>query len=322
MLDTAADLCGADATTLPSDQALQLQRALSSGLDDAWQRELWPFLIRREPRYLRDLYSSATTYAAGAEVYSPALKKHYLALRATTGDALTSLAYWAEAKTSYSADDYAAATAYVAGDQVYYAATDTCYQAHTAGTGNLPTDTAYWGELVPFVPYVAFEQTGETAIGDVIGITDKDPGVYTATDKIPYVITHLGVQLLETWGKVWIEFRLRPPQLTGAAYSSTTAYAVGDQVYFTTTGHLYTCLAITTAGESPASAAAKWSVVEIPLELKEYVSHWAYCRWLTIDGQGDKAAAAERHKTTILARLADRWFRQQGQVRRTQVLTR
>lgn len=320
ILDAAADMCGLVATEIDTQDSAILRRAISRSLEVAWKMEKWPDLLRCEERYLRDLYAAATAYAAKAEVYYPAEEKHYHALRASTGNLPTNKAYWAESGTSYSADDYSATKAYVAGDKVYYPDADKFYQCHTASTNNLPTNTSFWGELVPFVPYVAFEQTGKTKIGTVFGVWDRNPRVFTNADDVPFELSDVGVQMLEAVNKVWIEFRSRPPVLKGDVWSSTATYTVGQQVYFGS--NFYDCATNTSAGESPTTAAAKWTLVEIPHVFKQFLAQAGFAGWLLSDGQNDKVRAELKTAESLLAMAADELFRQSGQVRRMTVLTR
>ena len=221
-----------------------MKRAVSEALLDVWQAGWWPDLMRIEERALRPVYAAATAYTATTEVYYPPTGLYYQALRSTTGNApatkvggtwTTNDAYWAVCAFGYEdAEDYDAATDYAVGDQAYYPDTDTVYQMHTnAAAGTAPTTTANWGALTPFLPTLAKVQTGQTTIGDVRAYWLEDPRKYPGARRIEPQGSDTGdnTLLLPWWsgGRVWVEFRLRPPQFTGAAYDATVAYTAADE---------------------------------------------------------------------------------------------
>ena len=64
------------------------------------------------------------------------------------------------------------------------------------------------------------------------------------------------------------------PRLSGSAYSATTAYTVGQQIYYSSTtlpGNFYDCAVTTTAGQSPDTTAASWTLVELPRMFEDYL---------------------------------------------------
>jgi hypothetical protein len=62
-----------------------------------------------------------------------------------------------------------------------------------------------------------------------------------------------------------------------------------DQCYFN--GNFYQCAQATSAGESPASAPAKWCMVAIPDRWRWVLARLTYANLLELDGQKDKANA-------------------------------
>jgi len=116
---------------------------------------------------------------------------------------------------------------------------------------------------------------------------------------------------------------VRRSNLTGAVHSATATYAVGQQVYFTTTagvGNFYDCATATSAGESPVSAAAKWTVVEIPYIFGQDLIWSAYADLLDADGQTDKARSARAAARDYYEMEADKLFRQQRQTQPLRVV--
>ncbi len=296
------------------------------------QEFYFPELQRIEKRTFRADYSAATAYTNdGTIVYFVQEEQYYQALKATTGNPPTDAAgvvddsRWAVAETSYGGEDYAATTTYAAGDRVFYPTTGLYYACHTASTGNAPTNTSYWGVLTVFDRYVDYEQSGQTVIGEVLEVWDGHPYRSYAAEPVDYVLSENGVQIVKNCPYVWVQFRLRMDSLTGDAWDSATVYTAGQQVYYRTSstrGNFYNCVTTTSAGESPVSAAAKWSVVELPLVLKGYLVSALHAEWLIGDGQVDKGFAELARAKARLAEQVELLAAQQQQRQRTLVETR
>jgi hypothetical protein len=318
--------CGLDPDLLNATEFAQLRDLISARIKRAYRQERWPDLNRVEKRYFRDLWDSGTSYTASTatsavEVYYAASGLYYQCLAANTNQAPATLSgseyetnttYWAESSTSYSADNYDASTAYSRGDSVYYPTTDRYYQLHAASsTGNVPTDTTKWGVLTDFDRYIAFAQTGKTAIGDALHVYNLNPRTSNRAQELSSSLSENGVQVHSAVSSCWLEYRLRYPVLLGGTFSTTATYAVGDQVYFssaTTKGNFYDCATATSAGESPDSAAAKWTKVQLPLDMAAYL----------YTGATRELAIAE----TLLGDDQMHLVGQQGQTQPARVLTR
>ena len=182
-------------------------------------------------------------------------------------------------------------------------------------------DPLAWGLLTPFNRYVAYEQPGLTAIGEYFRAFDKDPRLTTMLRQFPFWLSQDGAQFgvnARPW--VWLYFRQRRPDLTGDAWDGTAVYTSGQQVYFAASaggaGNFYTSNQATAAGESPASAPAKWDVVVLPYFLRGYLIAAGFSDWLTQDGQTEKAAANEALAVGYLEQEVDKLQRQQQQVGR------
>lgn len=338
ILQQAAQLCGLSysrtvgASGLSADEEAQLRVSLNNELQALWPLAKWPWLVRCEERTYRAAWDSATAYTAGTIVFFPQEEQYYQALRASTGEepadssGTLNSAYWAVAVITPAGADYSATTAYSPGDAVYYPVTDTYYQCHTASTGNVPTNTSYWGALVPFETYVSLTQTGETAIGEVLDVWDLSPRRTTQARRVRWELNENGILCVDGPARVWVEFKIPVPSIVGEVYSASATYAVGDQVQFeTNTGNVafldfYNCVTATSAGESPTSAAAKWSRVEIPDEFKGHLA--ARCAVLFSVGENDaRFAVAQAEAMRAWDALVDRLYRSQHQVPRTVVET-
>ena len=230
----------------------------------------------------------------------------------------TCLGWWHPCQASYSGTTWTLATAFVPGDVVYYAVNDTYYACHTASTGNLPTDTAYFGALTVFDKYVGYAQTGFTAIGDVRDVYTKNPLVNKTYATSNWTLSQNGVQVPNGPNVVWLEYRTRFAPLVGSDWASGSAYAVGDQVLFTSGSvkNFYTCAVVTTAGQSPTTHPASWTILEIPYLFQPYMVHGAFADVLRMDGQMDKAAQQERLAEQYLEIEAAKLFNLQPQQQR------
>ena len=304
---------------------------LDLALGEAWQSEWWPFLMRGEYRYFRDLWAVGTTYNKGDEVYDAATQQYFQCLRDSVlgagqsptdsnGDERSD--YWALCKTSYAGSNWVSGTSYAVGDIIYYPVDDTYYQCHTAHTssGTLVPDATganeRWGALEPFQRYVDFAQTGQTVIGDVFDVKDRDPRVNHLWNSLAKETLEDRVYVQENVKRVFVQFRERRPKLTGAEYDSASAYAVGAQVYFTTAagvGNFYTCVATASAGDTPETDPDKWEVVELPEPFEGFLIWSAYAKLLTADGEDDRRRAALAMAEGYLVLETDRKYRQAGE---------
>lgn len=239
--------------------------------------------------------------------------------------------YWAVCKESYGAETYDRDVAGEVGDQVYYPPTDRSYQCITdAAAGLLPTNTTYFAPLTDFDRYIAYEQSGETKIGDVVGVYSKSPVKWRNAEKVDYYLSPNGIQVLDDYDTVWVEFKAKVPVLIGDAFDSDATYTANlEQAYYrsssapaTYPGNMYDCIVTTTAGQSPETTAASWSVVNIPRLFQRYLERGAYADYLVADGQAEKAKMEDAAAKEELSNLAYRVCATQRQTRRNIVLTR
>jgi hypothetical protein len=329
VLASLAGLLGDTLEELGAEEFAKLQVFLRTRLHDVWHREAWPELILTEKRFFRADWSAEVTYNQGDEVYYPATQKYYLCL----ADSQTAVApadgngvksnFWAESATSYSGAAWVTNTAYAAGARVLYAVTGEYYECHTAHTssGTLTPDAiganARWGLLVPFVCYVAFDQTGQTEIGLPLAVYARDPRVNRNEKELEWQLIDLG---LAVWSGtfVWVRFLEVPSSLHGEVWDAAATYAEDEQVYFQVgqIGNIYKCLAATAAGESPATTAVKWQVVPIPERFDTYLIKAAYADWLRMDGQAEKANVQENAGEMAIQIQIDKIMGVQGQVPR------
>jgi len=327
VLQKAAEATGRIFTDLSVQEAGLFKGYVNTRLKEMWEAWNWPDLMLSEERKFRADWSGATTYAAGAEVYYLPAKKYYQSLRAAntnnapaTGTPLVeNSAWWAECATSYSGQEYDSAASYAVGAKVLYPATGRYYQAHTASAGGfVPTNTARWGILTPFNRYIAFEQTGQTKLGDVLEVYDRDPEIFEGALPLTWREGNLGIHVFDPVPTCWPRWRKFLPFLKGTAFSATVAYAVGDQVYYQVTSasgivtaDFYECITATNVGDLPSTD--KWVKVEIPFIFGEWLIHASAADMLSKDGKDDWAKDEMALAMTMKLHELDKQERQKGQ---------
>lgn len=171
--------------------------------------------------------------------------------------------------------------------------------------------------------------------GEVLTCYDRSPLASTRAMQLSFRLTDDGttqkLTFLSDPSTVWCEYRIKRPELNGDLFSTSVAYAVGSQCYFDSGsntgsytpvagkphyGNFYTCLTATTAGQSPSTHPAKWSLITIPYLFAGYAARGAYADWLRSELQIEAAQVAEAESEKVLADTVDIVIRQQGQVNR------
>lgn len=174
---------------------------------------------------------------------------------------------------------------------------------------------------------ISYEQSTFNEIDVVMDVYSSTPTGPAAPRRIGWFLTPDGIQLTSTTTSniVYVWFRKRVPRYSGATLSTSSAYAVGDKVYYTTTagaGNYYVCAATATAGQTPATHAAKWTIQDIPYTFFEYAIQASFADWLRSDGQ--RTAAAQEQTLTaqsLFDDALDRVERQQRTIAPTLFLT-
>lgn len=315
VLQLVSEMAGITYADLPTETALRLRGHISRRFRSAWECDYWPELTRTQERRYRADYYGGTTYSAptattSTEVFYPATLAYYQVLRASTGNVpatfssgayTTNTAYWYAAQSSYSGNDWANGTAYTVGTVVRYQNDNRFYACHTAHTA-AGFDTTKFGILTPFDKYIAYEQSGQTALGEVRDVYSRDPKVNRNFAAANWTLSSNGLQVPDGPAIVWVEFRLRFAPLVGSDWASGTSYAVNDQVLYNSSGSIknfYTCIQATSS-VAPSNT-AYWTIVEIPYLFQPYLVMGAYADYLRMDGQNDKAGVQDRLADEYLA---------------------
>lgn len=222
---------------------------------------------------------------------------------------------WCTIEERFYRADYSALTAYSVGDQVYYPTTDAYYECIATSTGNAPTNTTYWEEASSDLDrYIDYDQTGETAIGEVFAVYQDNPFTTRSPVPVNYALSDNGIQIdMDAPTSVFVKFRKRPPVFTSTAWNSATSYAVGDLVYYSTTGECYISIQAG-SNKNPSSQASYWTKVDFPYFLQNFVKIAAYAAALKEDGQQEKAVAEMRNAEDKLMNEFDKIWMQQQQV--------
>lgn len=293
-----------------------------------WNRFFWPEWLVTEKRYFRAFYDAAATYSAGAEVYYPTTCKYYLCLASTTGlapaatDGTTNYTKWVDAPPDLTADYWVTGHAYALGDKIYNRVDDTYYSCISAHTSSTAPPNGNWGALQVFVRSISLTQAGKTVIDTVKKIYNRDPRVDVSAWPHNFDLREEGVIIPTCVSpSVWVQFRRAAPSWAGDIFSAGVVYTADTQVYWTD-GDFYKCQATTTAGQSPATTAAKWQRLDFPVVLSHAVAQAAYAEKLEDDGQQDKSVGALQKAEGLLRRQFDIVERQQGQAGQLNVMGR
>ena len=204
---------------------------------------------------------------------------------------------------------------YATNDIVYHGGS--YYQANAAtSSGEVPGVSAKWDLITEFHHFIGYEQPGQTKIGQVYRVLNKDPRIEHNWTETDFRLTSDGVSLIEGPDLPYIEFRDRAPELTGSDWSGSATYAVGDQVYYN--GDFWNALTVrddSTAAPT-SSDTTNWEKQNIPYIFKSWLEKAAASDMLLLDEKPDLAAAQQQMAKEALDIEAIKLYRQQGQTNR------
>ena len=201
-------------------------------------------------------------------------------------------------------------------------------------------ETEYWPELLR-CPDAGLTVTTADSIssiayptdaGEILEVYNKHPRKTTLHSSVDFVLyddgtdsdTNSGktITVFTTTSPLYVEYRIARPELKGdSGYSATTDYVDGTQIYYPTTGHFYTRKANTAneVGVAP-TVTDDWDKALIPKIFESYLIRGIYADYLRANGQAEIAATEDRNAEGTIVMEADKVYRQQGQVRRLNVL--
>jgi hypothetical protein len=181
-----------------------------------------------------------------------------------------------------------------------------------------------WPELIPAIVSKATtagvfskgeDATGE--LGDILGVWTNNPQVTDRYVALRFDEQDGRVQLEDGGGTVWVEYMLPCPNLmTAVTWDLTQAFAAGDLVYYAgtladpvtdTPGNFYTANQTTVAGDSPDTAAAKFTLLKLPARFRNFLAWMASGLLVQADGEhGDGLISqAEDDINVEIRRLVD-----------------
>lgn len=139
---------------------------------------------------------------------------------------------------------------------------------------------------------IAYNQAGEERIAEVFEVYDADPNGTAGYNVLTYDLTEDGILFGgdNIPATAWVYYRRDCPDYYGDAYSGATAYAVGDQAYYATTGDFYVAIASTT-GNAPTDV-TKWTRLTVPWDLFDYAVYRSAADLLTTNGQNPPTGRA------------------------------
>lgn len=300
-----------------------------------WQMYWWPDTMAEiTARTFRAVYDG-TAVVAGDERFFPADGQYYQALQASTGQApallvnggyVANAPYWAASAGSYAGEDWVTGGVYVATasgpsivrnpeDGLFYQ----CIVGHTAGGVFDPTKFAV---LTPFVRSLEYAQAGETALGLVRFVWDRNPEVNRFARPQKFRTRPDFIQVLGCANVIFPEFQLRVPVFTSVLRDDTTSYGANVTLYDTETGDCWTTKEAVSAGESPTSAPSSWDRVAFPEVLAEYVAQSAYAMMTDREQETPENFSIQNAAGyPLLVAEMDNLERKQGQTRQLNVQT-
>lgn len=309
---------------LSSVRAAALTEFINQRLKEAWEFDFWRELMRVELRQYRDTYASGTAYTAAAEVFFLPTQQYYQALQSTTGNDPATVVngayaensqYWAVSTRTYGGTPWAASTPYLVGQQIFDVLTQASYQCLTVHTSGSSIDYTKFGRLTPFNPYIAYDQSGCTAIGTVKRLTRRNPQTFTRNEwPVPFTVSANGIQVDYTAPtQVWVEFRVLPNVFTSVPWGTTTAYTANQLVYDSlVSGECYVALQGGT-NQAPASSPAYWQKLDFPRMFASFVKRMVKADGLREMKQTNRANIEEDLARQELSDAVDREMTEQGQ---------
>jgi len=269
---------------LNTERAGSLTAYLNLALPPAWKFDWWPEALEVEPRRFHPDYTAGEFITAGDFRFHIGSDAYYLALQdqpaATQAPATLSAsvwtensAYWARALGNYTAADQVSGEVLVAGNQRRDPHSGRSYQIYTAHTtASEVVDTTKAGELTPLRRAIAFDQDGQTRIGTVRQVCERDPRVFPRRPgKLNHTVGSGGVIVTapRVPPTVWVEFRRRCPEFTSELWVQPTSgngYDEGDLVYYT--GGVFRSLVGN--NETALENTAQWEYVGFPELLADH----------------------------------------------------
>ena len=172
-----------------------------------------------------------------------------------------------------------------------------------------------------------------TDCGEVLGVFNLNPLLSSRAVGMTYQLYDTGTEqriVLEktTILEGWYYYRTKVPALTGDLWDAHIVYFPNSQCYFDSgsgtgtytpvlgkphSANFYTCLAVTSDGESPTTHPAKWKLEPIPYIFAQFMVWGSCANWLVSESMFQEALAVDAKARQILDEEIDKVVRQQNQ---------
>ena len=193
----------------------------------------------------------------------------------------------------------------------------------------LAWETEYWPDLLRISELTVTTTDSVSTIayptnaGEILEVCSKNPRKTTIRAGVGFILyddgtdsdTNSGktITVFTTTSPLYVEYRINRPTLTGDVWVNSS-YASGAQAYYS--GDFYTA----NTGTATSFTPSEWDKVLMPKIFESYLVRGIYADYLRANGQPDIAVAEDQNAEAVITLEADKLYRQQGQVRRANVL--
>jgi hypothetical protein len=221
----------------------------------------------------------------------------------------------------------------------------------TSITVQMPWCTPQWTAISgSTIEFVNNPQPVAVVAGQAIGCWTGDPRKTSRVKDESYVVENMPVLDTDTTSAVnslsqdlfvlrfanfnskFVLVRAVAPYLFGTRYDSALSYSAGSQVYYDPSqassaynppsknlpvaGNFWNTFATAAAGVSPANPSVKWVMCQIPFRFKGYLVNSVSADFMRSEGRQQEADALEGMAEFAVQQQIDVLLRQQGQIRR------
>lgn len=175
--------------------------------------------------------------------------------------------------------------------------------------------------------------------GEIVGVYSRNPLVTTQAVYVSYALADInGTEMIVVntpIQTVWVEYRIKRPELNGELWNASVSYKANAQAYFDSesgtgtlmpvsgfahAGNFYYATEALPAGTKPVNNAGagdpRWVKITVPYMFASYISRGVYSDFLRSEQQYEDAGKADVDASGVLEQEYDKELRQQGQIRR------
>lgn len=196
-------------------------------------------------------------------------------------------------------------------------------------------ESEYWPELLKTDSLAVTTSSDVSSMtypataGEVLAVYDKDPTKTTNLSSVSYILrddnsdsddnSGRTINVFATTSPLYVEYRISRPELKGDI--TTAQLKIGDQLYYS--GHFWEAKTVRSAGDHQPDSTdtTNWKKILVPKIFESYLIRGIYADYLRSNGQSDVATVEDRNAESMLILESDKLYRQQGQMRTTNVVT-